>query len=302
MKGLFCAFCCALMGVATLAQQDGANKNPQPWARNADVYCTGFISEQPPRDTIQVVGSEKEYIKEVFSQGDVVYLNRGWADGIQPGAVYYVLRPLGPFRHPFTKKKLGYFSRELGLVRVIQVHDKTSTAEVIVSCDTIMLGDILRPYEEHKVPQVSELWPLPRYEDGNGGARGRIIMAPDLREFLSANQIVYIDLGYRHGIRPGDHFIIYRAVGKGEGIAKTPDYEVLKRREPDFGSDRYRGGEFASDAPRIPVSEVYRHRPPLPRKVLGELVVLRVEGKTSVALITRTTGEVNIGDFVERWR
>jgi hypothetical protein len=43
-----------------------------------------------------------------------------------------------------------------------------------------------------------------------------------------------------------------------------------------------------------------RERPPLPRKVLGELVVLKVEKGASVALITRTTAEVQIGDMIER--
>ena len=32
--------------------------------------------------------------------------------------------------------------------------------------------------------------------------------------------------------------------------------------------------------------------PPLPRKVLGELIVIKIEKGTSVALITRTTAEV----------
>ena len=36
------------------------------------------------------------------------------------------------------------------------------------------------------------------------------------------------------------------------------------------------------------------------RKVLGELVVLKVEKTASVAIITRTTAEVQIGDRIER--
>ena len=43
-----------------------------------------------------------------------------------------------------------------------------------------------------------------------------------------------------------------------------------------------------------------RERPALPHKVLGELVVIKVEKGASVALITRTTAEVQIGDMVER--
>jgi hypothetical protein len=34
--------------------------------------------------------------------------------------------------------------------------------------------------------------------------------------------------------------------------------------------------------------------------VLGELVLLKVEKSTAVAVITRTNEEINIGDFIER--
>jgi hypothetical protein len=48
------------------------------------------------------------------------------------------------------------------------------------------------------------------------------------------------------------------------------------------------------------VEQVMRERPQLPRKVLGELVVLKTEKGNSVAMITRTTAEVQIGDMIER--
>jgi hypothetical protein len=50
----------------------------------------------------------------------------------------------------------------------------------------------------------------------------------------------------------------------------------------------------------VPRKDVLARRPPIPRKVLGELVVIKVEKNSSVAMITRTTSEVNIGDWVER--
>ena len=67
-----------------------------------------------------------------------------------------------------------------------------------------------------------------------------------------------------------------------------------------YDSDRFHGGEYSIQATRVPREKVLSDRPPLPRKVLGELVVLKVEKGTSVALITRTTAEVQIGDFVQR--
>ena len=283
----------------TASAQQGPGMS-EPVAREAGIYCTGFISEVSPRADLQVIGGEKENEKDGYSQGDFVYLNKGREAGVQSGAVYYIIRPLGAVKHPFTKKKVGYFVRELGMLRVTEVHEKVSVAEITVSCDPVAFGDVLKPYEAQSAPGVLDARPLPRFSEGSSGLTGRIIMSPLYKEYLSANQLAFIDLGNRQGVRPGDHFTIYRKITRGEGVAKVAGYEVVQKRSGGYGSDRYRGGDFSSAAPRVSRNEVRRTRPALPRKVMGELVVLKVENTACIALITRTVSEVNIGDFVER--
>jgi len=281
------------------ARQEGAAQT-EPLAKLSDLYCTGFIADNPPRVDLQVVGAEKENLKVTFAQGDTVFLNRGRGAGIQPGSVYYIIRPVGPVNHPFKKKKLGYLVRELGLLRVVEVGNETSTAEITVSCDTVEFGDLLKPYEERTGPNVGEARPLPRFGEGSGGTIGQIVMAPGFHEQLSANRVVYIDLGTKQDVHPGALFTIYREIGESEGITNTPRDKVVKNRSNGYSGDRYRGGDFSIQGTRAPLEKVMRERPPLPRKVLGELVVLKVEKGASVALITRTTAEVQIGDMIER--
>jgi hypothetical protein len=76
--------------------------------------------------------------------------------------------------------------------------------------------------------------------------------------------------------------------------------DIVQEKSGGYGSDRYQGGDFSSMAPRIARKDVLHGRPALPRKVMGELIVLKVENTACIALITRTVSEVNIGDFVER--
>ena len=284
---------------SVVARQQTSDQS-EPVARRSDIYCTGFIADTAPRDAMQVIGAEKENLKVTFAQGDVVFLNRGRGAGVQPGAVYYIIRPVGEVNHPFAKKKLGYLVRELGLLRVVEVGDQTSTAEITVSCDTVEFGDLLKPYEEYAGPNVGEARPLPRFGEGSGGTTGQIVMAPGFHENLSANRVVYIDVGTRQDIHPGDLFTIFREIGSREGITNTPRDKVVKSRSSGYSGDRYHGGEYSIQGTRVPLQQVVRDRPPLPRKVVGELVVLKVEKGTSVALITRTTAEVQIGDMIER--
>jgi len=131
-------------------------------------------------------------------------------------------------------------------------------------------GDLLKPYEEYTGPRAAAIG-LPRYGEGSGGTSGQIVMAPGFHEHLSANRVVYIDLGTRQDIHPGDTFTIFREIGRGEGITKIPQDKVVKDRESGYGSDRYHGGEYSIQGTRVPQEQVMRERPQLPRKVLGEL-------------------------------
>ena len=271
-----------------------------PVTRGTDVYCTGYIADAMPSTDLRIVGAEQENMKVTFAQGDVVFLNRGRGAGIQSGAAYFIIRPLGEFKHPFTKKKMGFYVREVGLLRVLEVQDQTSTAQILVSCDTVEFGDLLQPYQEVAPPVAREARPLPRYSEGSNDTRGQIIMSPGFHEQLSANRVVFVDLGRQENVQPGDYFTIYRQTGATEGITNTPKDNVVHRRDKGFNSDRYRGGEYAVQATAKPLEKVLKDRPPIPRKVLGEMVVLKVENHTCVAMITRTTAEVTVGDFVER--
>ncbi len=284
---------------STVAQQSGSDQS-EPVVKRADIYCTGFITEATPRTDLQVVGGDKENQQNAFAQGDVVFLNQGRLAGVQPGAVYYILRPMGEVKHPFKKEKLGHFVRELGLLRVFEVQDETATAEITVSCDSVELGDVLKPYEEQVGPAPRGARPLARYGEGARGTKGQIVLTPMLREYVATNDVVYIDMGTRDGVRPGDYFTIYRKINSREGVVKMPDYNVAKEKSSGYGSDHWKGGVHAQSAARVPRDKVKHERPEIPRKVLGELIVLKVDRTTAVGLIMRTVAEVNIGDFIER--
>ena len=106
--------------------------------------------------------------------------------------------------------------------------------------------------------------------------------------------------GGQQNVQPGDYFTIYRQTGPTEGLTRTPKNDIVHKRDKDYGSDRYQGGEYSVQATSKALEKIMKERPPIPRKVLGELVVLKVENHTCVAMITRTTSEVTIGDFVEQ--
>lgn len=293
-----------LFSVVALQNSQAQDQQPSPpnvVAQRTDVYCAGYITESTSWPDLHIVGAERENFQNSYGQGDIVFIDKGREQGIRPGQTYYVIRPLGKMKHPFTKKKVGTYVREVGMIRVIHVYDKTSTAEVTISCDLIELGDSLKIYEERLAPAPRMGQPLPRHGESTEDVKGQIILSRHNREFVAANDIVYIDIGERQGVREGDYFTVYHKITSDwENVAKYPQDKIYNKRSDGYQSDHWRGGEFSNQSLAKEREKVLKDRPAIPRKVLGEIVILRVERGTAVGLVTRTVGEVNVGDRVER--
>lgn len=284
----------------------------QPAARPSEAECGGFISQGAPATQFELVGSDTEDERRLFSQGNFVYLNGGAQQGVRAGQEFSVVRPRGRFRSEFSRKSgpLGVYTQEVGRVRVVRVRAQSSVAEVVFSCQNMLLGDLLRP-----TPPAAEAAarrpepPLDRFAEPTGRQTGRIVLARDGREVLTRDDVVFIDLGSEDDVKAGDYLTVYRPQGHGTFVRYGEEMTANARR--GYESNEFRGGDFSNQAQRlkdvdgsrhgdtVKTPEVMRRRPPVPRKVVGEILVIRVEGRTATAVVTRVVQEVFTGDHVE---
>ena len=286
-------------------------RGPAPVARESESACAGFIEQTPPRDRFEIVGAEDETLNRLFAEGDYVFVNAGAQQGAQVGQEFSVVRPRGQFRSKFSTKRgsLGVFTQEIGRVRVVRVKDQVSVALVVASCDNILLGDLLRRVPPRTLPAGRADAALDHFSEPTGKQSGRIVLARDGREAVSLDQVVFIDLGAEDNVKPGDYLTVFRPVEKGVIVKQGNEIAANARR--GFESDHKRGGEFSNQAQRlkdvdggmyeetVKTPEIRKRRPAVPRRVLGELVVLHVEGRTATAVVTRVAQEIHTGDHVE---
>lgn len=280
-------------------------------ARASELACGGFISQAPPAVQFELVGSDLEDERRIYTQGNHVYLSGGAQQGVRVGQEFSVVRPRGQFSSEFTRKKgsLGVYSQEIGRVRVVRVRDQVSVAEVVRSCDGLLLGDLLRPAPQR--PQITQrpALPLDRFAEPTGRQTGRIVLAREGREVLTRDNVVFIDLGAEDNLRAGDYLTVYRP--EGHGTIVNYGGEIVPNARGDYESEEFQGGEFSNQSQRLknpggsrfgdPVKtpEIKKRRPPVPRKVVGELLVLHVEGRAATAVVTRVAQEIFTGDAVE---
>lgn len=285
-------------------------------AGRTDLYCAGFIQYVPAPINPEIVGGEQEQEQRVYVEGDYVFINAGSQQGVRVGEEFAIVRPRGKMSSKFTTKKgwLGVYMQELGRLRVTDVKDRVSVALITNSCETVLLGDLLRQVNNRVSPTERSEVLLDRFAEPTGKQRGRIVLARDARALLSRNQVVYIDLGAEDNVKAGDFLTIYRPAGTGN-LTRVENEEIALARSKGFSGDRFGGGEFSLQGKRVkdysnmpglfsrdePITtrEIRRRRPRVPRKVVGELVILNVQTRTATAIITRVAQEIHTGDFVE---
>lgn len=319
---LFCAFGA---GAASAQTSDGQASRQQaqgptprqteesaqaPVARESESVCGGFIEQKARAASGQLVGGVDEAERRSFAQGDMVFVDAGAQAGVREGQEFVVVRPRGRFSSKFSRKgTLGVYTQEVGRLRVVRVRERVSVAEVTLACTDLLLGDLLRPYARAGVPVVGGEGPLDLFAQPSGKQTGRIVLARDGRESIARDDVVYIDLGAEDNLKVGDRLTVFRPKGHGTIVEYGREMAANSRR--GYESDELRGGRFSNQAQRVrdvdgPASgqtvktpDIMRGRPPVPRHVVGELVVLRVEGRAATAVVTRTAQEIHTGDAVE---
>ena len=284
-----------------------------PAATETELSCAGYIEYAPYYNGFEVVGGEQEQEKPAFSVNDIVFINAGAQQGVKVGQEFQVVRPRGQFTSKLSRKSgwLGVYTQEIGRIRVTNVKENVSVAIITGECDLILLGDLLRGVPYRVSPPAGETGDLDRFADPSGKQNGRIVLARDGREMLSRDQIVYIDLGTEDNLKEGDRLTVYRPTGTGD-ISRFREEEVTPTANYGFESERFRGGKFSIKAqrvedpnrtgihgPMVTTHKIEKRRPPMPRKIVGEMVVLNVQARTATAVITRVAQEIHTGDFVE---
>jgi len=278
-------------------------------AGESSLYCAGYIRLQKLPQMPEIVGALEEQEQRTYGDGDVVYLNAGSQQAIKEGQSFQIIRPRGKVKGVHQQKHgfLGNYIQEIGQLRVFKVNSNTSAARITFTCDPALLGDLLAPIPDRESPLLRAAGDLDQFAEPSGKPTGRLMMARDNREMVTRNDIVYIDLGGEDKVNPGDYLTIYRPLGTGN-ITRIDNEENARTRDNGFQSDRFRGGGFSSQASRskgdhrnrpITSKEVKDHRPAMPRKIVGEMVVINVDARTATAIITRAVGEVHTGDWVE---
>jgi hypothetical protein len=296
------------------AQQSGATGSPDgagvvPTAANvptvrfqtptvADISCAGFMTPQRVPDANYVNGGLETPSTTKFTKGELVYLA---GTGYQAGQQYSILRELRDVNeneiYPGQRKLVKSTGRpygDIGRVRILETRSHSAVAQIEYSCDPVNPGDIAVPYVEKPMVSFHAPMKFDRFLPSSSKLQARIVMAKDFDGFLGTGAKVYMNVGSNQGVKVGDYFRAVRPYTHDLGNPvdslsfEASTSEDTQLREPTFEAGRFNRGTGAN----IHVAD-------LPRRAMGEVVVLSVTPTTSTGMIVFALDSVYAGDVVE---
>ena len=256
----------------------------------ADVYCAGFVTNQPVQSGLYVVTGDEGGLKHIFSDRDTIYLSRGAGYIVNPGGEYMLIRAVKDTikyevfagQHEMLKR-LGKTYAEVGRIKVNIVHQETAVAEVEYACREIQPGDVAIPFNQKPMPQF-QVGIFDRFAPPSGKNPGVLVTGKEFQQVMGAGNVVYLSMDASSGVSAGQTYRIFRTYASSAKNANRRNMENVPTHMNGMRQSYHLTPE---------------QKKTLPRDILGQLVILWAEGRSAVGLITMAGAEIFAGDEVE---
>jgi len=258
-------------------------------ATYTDVYCAGWMSPKDVPNSSYVLAGEESPNTSRFYKNDSIYLaGSGWQEGQKVSIIRRAKDPnLFEIYDEQVKeiKKAGTLFYDMAQATVSFVQGNSAVAHVDFSCDAIVPGDLVVPFQERP---LATFHPRPyefkHYVALKGATKGRIILSKDFDVYLGEGKKFYVNIGSNQGLKPGDYLRVVR------GYAMK-DYDPADR-------ESLASLDYEDDQLKEPRTEPKRFSE-IPTRSLGEAVVLTTTPTTATAMVTYSVEDIRIGHRFE---
>ena len=264
----------------------------------SDMYCAGFISKQTLPDANYVAGGLQTPSTTKFTRGDMIYLH---GSGFTAGAEFEILRALRDLDEyemfPGQRKLLkqtGQPYEEVARVKIVDTRSRTAIAQIEFACDGVNPGDTVIPFAEKQMVNFHSPVRFDRFLPASSKVSGRIVMGKDFDSQLGTGHKVYLNVGANQGVKIGDYFRAVRSYDEDlkdpvESLSfKAAISEDTQKKTPSVDPKFL----TKSNGPEIHVRD-------LPRRSVGEIVILGVTNTTATGMVVFAVEDVHAGDGVE---
>lgn len=193
--------------IAEQAASPVSTPSPSSLSVYSPLVAGGYISPQPLSALGTILDSQEGKI--ALTSFDTVFIKLAPEVHPAPGETYMVFRQEQIVSHPVTGRNLGYLISVLGDLRIQKVEGTTAIAGIGAALDVISPGDHIQ-----KIPSPPSFPPLSPSVSAQK-LEGYVVQNRRTETNISSYDIVYLDVGYRQGVMPGDFFTVIRTQALG---------------------------------------------------------------------------------------
>lgn len=258
-------------------------------ASYTDVYCAGWMSPKDVSNANYVLAGEHSPNTSRFFKNDrVILAGSGWQEGQKLSIVRRAKDPNYYMLYEGQKEataKNGFLFFDMGQATVTLVQGNTAVAHIDFSCDALVPGDLVLPFQER---QVATFQPRPydfkHFVPIKGATQGRIVLSKDFDAYIGEGKKFYVNIGAEKGLKVGDYLRIWR----GYDVDELDPTDQASLASMDYEDDQL-------NEPRLQRQRLKE----IPKRSLGEAVVLYTTPTTATAMVTYAIEDIHIGDHFE---
>lgn len=186
-----------------------------PVIADIDLYCSLFVYDGDLPE-LRITAAEKGYEKTIFSDGDVVFLNKGSQDGLEIGQVFEVVEigdGIGGF---------GRLANRRGRAHVVFLEEQRAVARIEKSCGRLTIGNYLLPFEEKETLLGKDIGYEAYGEEVSGPSGSIVYLERDYNQIGSGGWAI-IDIGEEAGVQVGQQMTIFKRIWNPESLAVRED-------------------------------------------------------------------------------
>jgi len=141
--------------------------------------------------------------RNLLATDAAVHVSLGARDGVVAGDHYRIINTNRVIYHPRTGAVVGRLVKVVGEVEIMEVRDTTATGRVTRANEPIRVGDAILAAPD--IPPITE--PLEPHEAPD--LRATILAAYDDQFALAERDVIFLDVGERQSVQPGDRFLLH---------------------------------------------------------------------------------------------
>lgn len=178
---------------------------------DTDLYCSFRVHSGDMPD-MMIIGADRALERNIYSDGDIIYVNKGRADGLEEGQLFMVLDIEKRDIVRDEQKgfhKYGALATKKGRARILNMDQHKSTAVLEKCCDPIVEGNYLVPFEPEESLMGKDLgYDVPPFKAD--GVSGEVIyLQTDLKQIGSGGWGL-INIGAEDDLHRGQQLVLYR--------------------------------------------------------------------------------------------